>query len=64
MDISASVSSPSMDQLGSVQGQAQIAMLKKATDLRAQQVEQLLQAVPQPATAQAGQPGGVINTFA
>lgn len=63
MDVSA-VSSPSTDQLGSVQSQAQISMLKKQTDLQAQQAQQLIDSVPQPKPVQPGQPGGVVNTFA
>lgn len=61
MDVS-SVRSPATEQLGSVQGQAQVAMLKKQMDMQEQQVSQLLQSVPQP--AQPGQPGSIINTFA
>ena len=64
MDVSA-VSSPSMDQLGSVQGQVQVTMLKKAIDLQAAQALQLLQALPQqPALAAPGQPGAIVNTYA
>lgn len=63
MDVS-SVRSPSTEQLGTVQGQAQVAMLKKQMDMQEQQMAQLLQSVPQPPAAQPGQPGSIINTFA
>lgn len=59
-----SVSSPNTEQLGTVQGQAQVAMLKKQMDMQEQQVAQLLQSVPRPQPVQPGQPGSIINTFA
>ncbi len=59
MEVSAAASSLTTEQLGTVRGAAQVEMLKKSMDAQKQQVEQLIQAVPQP-----GQPGGVINTFA
>lgn len=63
MDVSA-VRSPATEQLGTVQGQAQVAMLKKQMDLQEQSVAQLLQSVPQPQPVEPGQPGSIVNTFA
>lgn len=59
MDVSALTASASDAQLGTVQSAVQLDVLKQAMDMQAQQVQQLLQAVPTP-----GQPGGVINTYA
>lgn len=64
MEVSASVNSPSTEQLGTVRGAAQVEMLKKSMDQQQQQAAQLIQSVPQPQQAQPGQPGAVINTFA
>jgi len=52
------------EKLADVQGQAQVSVLKKAQDLEAQQAQQLIESVPQPAPVSPGQPGGVINTHA
>lgn len=63
MEVSA-VRSPATEQLGTVQGQVQVTMLKKQMDLQEQQVTQLLQALPQPQPVEPGQPGALIDTFA
>lgn len=59
MDVSALSSAASNAQLGTVQSAVQVDVLKRAMDMQAQQVQQLLQSVPMP-----GQAGGVINTYA
>jgi hypothetical protein len=50
------------DKLADVQGQVQVAVLKKAQDADAQQAQQLIDALPRPVSP--GQPGGIINTKA
>jgi hypothetical protein len=51
--------------LGSVSGQAQLLMLKKAINLQAQSAAQLIQSIPQPqALATEGSVGTRINTVA
>ena len=58
-----SVVSPTTELSNTVQGQVQVAMLKKAIDLEASQAAQLIQALPQPPKAEPGQPGAVVNTY-
>ena len=64
MELSALTGSVSNDSLTQVQGQAQVAMLKKAMEIQAQSAAQLIQALPQPQPVQPGQPGGIVNTYA
>lgn len=64
MDISGLASRASDQALSSVQGQASLAVLKKANSLAGQEVLQLLQALPAPAPVEPGQPGAIVNTYA
>ncbi|MDB5814111.1 MAG: hypothetical protein JWM03_538 [Rhodocyclales bacterium] len=49
------------EKAGDVQSQVQVDLAKKATDIQAQQAQQLIEALP---PVSPGQPGGVINTKA
>jgi hypothetical protein len=64
MDIGSMVASVSTGDLASVQGQAQVAVLKKAMQIQAQSAAQLVQALPQPQPVSPGQPGALVNTYA
>jgi hypothetical protein len=61
-DISSITRGLTTDKVGDVQSQAQISLVKKATDQQAQQAQQLIDSVAPPVSP--GQPGGVINTKA
>lgn len=64
MDTSAIAASVSNQTLGSVQGAAQLAVLKKSMEMDGNSAVQLIQALPQPTPVQPGQPGAVVNTYA
>ena len=59
-----SVVSPSTELQGTVQSQVQVAVLKKEIDQNAQQAAALIEALPEPPKAEAGQPGANVNTYA
>ena len=60
----ATVSRASNADVGTVQGQASIQMLKKSMDLQAQAASQLIAALPQqPSLAASGSMGTKVNTF-
>ena len=50
--------------LGTVQGVAAMAVLKRAIDMQAASAAQLIQALPQPALATSGSVGTQLDTFA
>lgn len=60
----AAVSNASDADLGSVQGTAAVAVLKKALQVQASSAAQLIQALPQPALATSGTLGTRLNTYA
>ena len=60
---SSTVSAASDAALGTVQGAASIAVLKKSTDLQVAAVMQLIQALPQPVVAPMGSVGTKVDTF-
>jgi hypothetical protein len=60
-DISSITRGLTTEKVGDVQSQAQLDVVKKATDIQAQQAQQLIDALP---PVSPGQPGGVINTKA
>ena len=60
----ASVANASSADLGTVQGQAALSVLKKALDLQAASAAQMLQALPQPALATSGALGTQVNAYA
>ncbi len=61
-DISSITRGLTTEKAGDVQSQAQLSLVKKATDMEAQQAQQLIDSVPAPVSP--GQPGGIINTKA
>jgi len=64
MDIGSLAASVSTDALATVQGVAQVAVLKKAMQMQAQSAAQLVEALPQPQPVSPGQPGAIVNTYA
>jgi hypothetical protein len=64
MDIGSLAASVSTDALATVQGVAQVAVLKKAMQMQAQSAAQLVEALPQPQPVAPGQPGAIVNTYA
>ena len=60
---SATAAASSAD-LGTVQGNAAVAVLKKALSLQAGSVTQLIEALPQPALATSGAVGTQVNRYA
>jgi len=61
---SATVANVSSANLGTVQGQAAVSVLKKALDLQASSAAQLIESLPQPALATSGPLGTQVNTYA
>ena len=61
---SATVANVSSADLGTVQGQAAVSVLKKALDLQASSAAQLIESLPQPALATSGPLGTQVNTYA
>jgi len=61
---SAVVGNASAANLGSVQGQASVSVLRKSLDLQESSAAQLLQALPQPALATSGTLGTRLNAYA
>ena len=67
MDMNALSGLATRDATSRTQEQVQVQVLRKAEDMQAQAVAQLVEALPQPAQVQAvepGQPGAVVNTYA
>ena len=64
METAALAANVSNEAMGTVKGAAQLAVLKKSMELEGQAALQLVQALPQAAPVQPGQPGGVVNTYA
>ena len=62
--IGATVANASAADLGTVQGQAALAVLKKALDMQASSAALMLQALPQPALATSGTLGTRVNAYA
>ena len=62
--IGATVANASAADLGTVQGQAALSVLKKALDMQASSAALMLQALPQPALATSGTLGTQVNTYA
>ena len=62
--IGATVANASSADLGTVQGQAALSVLKKALDMQASSAALMLQALPQPALATSGTLGTQVNTYA
>jgi hypothetical protein len=62
--ISSTVSNASTADLGTVQGVAAVSVMKKALNLQASSVAQLIAALPQPALASSGSVGTQVNTYA
>ena len=61
---SSTVMNASAADLGSVQGAASVAVLKKSMDQQASAAAQLIAALPQPALATSGSLGTRVNAFA
>jgi hypothetical protein len=61
---SSTVNQASNADLGSVQGVASIAVLKKSLDAQASVAATLIASLPQPALANSGNLGTQVNTFA
>ena len=62
--IGATVANASAADLGTVQGQAALSVLKKALDMQASSAALMLQALPQPALATSGTLGTRVNAYA
>ena len=62
--IGATVANASAADLGTVQGQAALSVLKKALDIQASSAALMLQALPQPALATSGTLGTQVNAYA
>ena len=62
--IGATVANASSADLGTVQGQAALSVLKKALDMQASSAALMLQALPQPALATSGTLGTRVNAYA
>ena len=60
----ATVANASAADLGTVQGQAALSVLKKALDMQASSAALMLQALPQPVLAASGRLGTRVNTYA
>jgi hypothetical protein len=61
---SANAVKPVTAQEGSVQAAAGVSVMKKSENLQAAAVDELLQALPQPALATTGSLGTQVNTYA
>ena len=62
--IGATVANASAADLGTMQGQAALSVLKKALDMQASSAALMLQALPQPALATSGTLGTRVNAYA
>ena len=62
--IGATVANASAADLGTVQGQAALSVLKKALDMQASSAALMLQALPQPALVTSGTLGTRVNAYA
>ena len=62
--IGATVANASAADLGTMQGQATLAVLKKALDMQASSAALMLQALRQPALATSGTLGTRVNAYA
>ena len=62
--IGATVANASSADLGTVQGQAALSVLKKALDMQASSAALMLQALPQPVLATSGTLGTRVNAYA
>ena len=60
----ATVANASAADLGTVQGQAALSVLKKALDMQASSAALMLQALPQPVLATSGTLGTRVNAYA